>query len=742
MKIAFLNHKLALLILVVLMFNVTFCFAQEHLAMDDAKFHKYVSDYRKKANKASRNLELHRQLIEKAHRMNLLNVSFHVYKKSFEKRPDHPVVLYVLAYTYLTEGKRESLNEAVKYFKAAIKNKPDLADAHAALGRCYLLRGQKNLALEELDKSIELAPDFAPAYLDLARYYRSEVDYDRAIENYRRNLELNPKSAPGHFELGLIYFDRADYITAGNEFSQAIRYDSTLAKAYYKLGQVKALQGEPSAAIELYQQGREYAPKDAKSRYELANIFLDVDNGRYAVWSLRSALALQPEYADEVGKLKDVSTVNASDIIKDILARKPGNPDLHHFLGKLEAKLGNEEKAKEHLETAKKLEPDDEEVRADLGEIYEEQNEPEKAREEYEQAVKLDATQFQALSSLVDTYKKEGNEEKFIEAAEKLVAASPARGDLRYELATIYERKAQKAKDKAERKTLLDKAVKHCKAAADSDGYNVKYLLKLADLYSKQGKIKAMRAYERVLEFDENNAEAYLGRGMFMLNYAFGARKFLLYRPEDIMADLKKALELNPKSSDAHYAMGVVYDRMGLTSKAMAEFEKTVELDEKNSKAYLYLAEKYENNGQHQKAIAAFKKVSKVEQDNVEALKDLAFLTLKYNEEEGWKDANAALKRVLELKPDDAEALMNYAYTLYLGKNFKDAITHYLRSLKIEPDSARTRYNLALAYEANGQKGLAINEWRKVVDLDPDGHLGATALTKLIQLGYPVGEGK
>lgn len=742
MKTAFVKHKLILLMLMFLAFKVVICVAQEHPAMNDAQFHKYVSDYRKKANKANRNLELHRQLIEKAHRMNLFSVSLHVYKKSFDKNPDHPVVLYALAYTYLTEGTRESLNGAVKYFKAAIKTQPDFADAHAALGRCYLLRGQKKLALEQLRKSIELDPEFAPAYLDLARYYRSEVDYESAIENYRRSLNLDPRSALGHFELGLLYFDRADIITAGNEFSQAIRYDSTLAKAYYKLGQVKVLQGEPSAAIELYKQGREYAPKDAKSRYELANVFLDVDNGRYAIWSLRSALALQPKYADEVNKLKDVSTVDAAEIIKDILARQPGNPDLHHFLGKLEAKLGNKEEAQEHLETAKKLEPADEEVRADLAEIYEEQNEPEKAKEEYEQAVKLDATQFQALSSLVDTYKKDRNEEKFIEAAERLVAASPARSNLRYELAAIYERKAQKAKDKAHRTALLDKAVKHCKAAADSEAHNIKYLLKLAHLYSQQGKIKAMRAYEQVLEIDENSDEAYLGRGMFMLTYAFGARQFLLYRPEDIMADLKKALELNPKSADAHYAMGVVYDRMGLTNKAMAEFEKTVELDKKNSKAYLYLAEKYANSGRHQQAINAFKKASEVETDNVEALKDFAFLTLKYNEKDGWQDANAALKRVLELKPDDAEALMNYAYTLYLGKNFPEAITNYLRSLKVEPNSARTRYNLALAYEANGQKGLAINEWRKVFDLDPDGRLGATALTKLIQLGHPVDEGK
>jgi len=728
--------------LIVLTVNVALCHAQEYPKMNDAGFKKAVYDYRKKVRKDDRNLALHRQLIEKAHRMNQFSVPLHIYEESFKKRPDHPVVLYVLGYTYLTEGTKESLNKAVRYLKAAIKNKSDMVDAHAALGRCYLLRGQKKLAFEELEASIKLDPKFAPAYLNLARYYHSEGDYEKVIENYTASFNINPKSAPGHFELGLLYFNGANYSTAANEFLLAIKYDSTFAKAYYKLGQVRALQGEPSAAVELYKRGKEYAPKDAKSRYELANTFLDVDNGRYAIWAIRSALALEPEYRDDINKLKDASTVAAADIIKDILARKPDNPNLHHFLGKLEAKLGNKEKAKEHLEAAKKLEPDDEKVHADLGQIYEEQNEQEKAKEEYEQAAKLDTAQIQVLSSLMETYKKEGNEGKFIEVAENLVAISPTQNALRCELAAIYARKSQKVKDKAKSKALLAKALEHCKAAVNSDASNVKYLLQLANVYSKQGNMKAMRVYGQILESDENNAEAYLGRGLFMLNYAVGPRKSLIYGPESIRDDMKKAIELNPKSPEAHYAMGIVYDRMGMIDKAMAEFKKTVKLDKKNSKAYLYLAEKYANSEQYQEAIAAFKKATAIEKDNVEALKDFAFLMLKYNEEEGWKDANAALKHALELKPDDAEALMNYAYTLYLGKNFKEAIKHYLLSLKIEPDSARTRYNLALAYEANGQTGLAINEWRKVASLDADGHLGITAFSRLIQLGYPVDEGK
>jgi tetratricopeptide (TPR) repeat protein len=116
-------------------------------------------------------------------------------------------------------------------------------------------------------------------------------------------------------------------------------------------------------------------------------------------------------------------------------------------------------------------------------------------------------------------------------------------------------------------------------------------------------------------------------------------------------------------------------------------------------------------------------------------LKDFAFLTLKYNEEKGWRDAKSALERALELSKDDPEALMNYGYTLYLNKNFSGAIENYWHALKFDPNSAQIHYNLALAYDANGQKTLALEEWRKVVDLDPNGHFGMTALERIVQLG-------
>ncbi|MBM3234917.1 tetratricopeptide repeat protein [Candidatus Poribacteria bacterium] len=726
------------LLLVFFFISVIPCLSQESTT-DKKDFEKAVKKYRQTVRQDETNLELHRRMIEAAYRANDIDVPLYIYQESYKKHPDHPIVLYVLGYTYLTKGTKESLTEAEKYLKQAVENKPDLADAHAALGKCYRKKGMKELALNELEASIRLNPEFAPAYLDLARYYFSEGNYQQAISNYTKSLEFDEKSFVGHFELGEVYFDTKDYASAESEFLKALTYansaNENLAKVYYKLGQIRAWQNRPEEAIEFYKKGKNYAPADIAARYKLAQIFLDIDNGQYAILSLQSALALDPRYAGGVDKLKNVSAVEAANIIKGMLAQNPDNPELQYFVGKLHLKLGNTLEAKEHLEKAKELAPSDEEVRAQLGEVYERGNEPEKAAEEYKQAAKLGGAQVPVLLKLADTYRKEGNEGKFIETAEQILAIDLKYPDLHFELAVIYEKRANEA-NAAESNLWLTKAAERAYQAAMLAPNNAKYRLKLADLYAKQGKLKALKEYEDAIALAPDSAEAYTGRAAFMLNYQFGGtQKALLYRPEDILADLQQAIQLEPNLASAHYSLGVVYDRMGNIDKAISEFETTVKLDEMNYKAQLYLAEKYANSAQPVKAIDAFAKAIKYDRNNVEALKDFAFLTLRYNEKEGWREAKAALKRALELSKDDPEALMNYGYTLYLDKNFSEAIANYLRALQFDPNSAQIHYNLALSYDANGEKILALQEWRKVVDLDPNGRFGMTALERIVQLG-------
>jgi tetratricopeptide (TPR) repeat protein len=291
-------------------------------------------------------------------------------------------------------------------------------------------------------------------------------------------------------------------------------------------------------------------------------------------------------------------------------------------------------------------------------------------------------------------------------------------------LSSFYEEQSDRKKqagEEKEAKKLFELAIQYADQAAKLAPNVARYPLKLAILYDRQGQLKALRYYETAIELDPQNAEAYYRRGAFMSNYTFGSEKVLLYSPEDVMADLQRAVQLDANLSGAHYALGVAYDRMGDVEKAMAEFQKAAELDANDARSHLYLAEKYANSGQPLRAIAAFAAAIKADLENVEALKDYAFLCLAHDEERSWRQAKRALETAIQIRPNDPEILMNYGYTLFLNGENHEAISHYLRSIQLKPDWALSHYNLGVAYEAIGDKASALATYQKVMQLDPRG---------------------
>lgn len=712
---------------------IIYCRYPVAYALDSPEFEQAVERYRNRVRKDPKNLALHRELIAHAQQTGRLDIPLQIYKNAYLKQPANSIVLYVLGYTYIREGSETSLMEAVKLLEMAIEKRPQFADAYAALGECFAAQGNTKAAIEAYKRSVQLNPNLWEAHLNLGNYHRDAKNYQSAIEHYTKSLGARPKHAETHFELGALYRKTGDLESARQAFSLAIKHDKGCADAYYQLGQIYALQQKPKDALKQYRKGREFDPKNDKVRYQLALIFLEGDDGRNAILALRSALAVDPKYADDVNLLNNVSTLDAVEIAAQILQKHPDNAELQHFVGMLYLKIGQTQIAQTHLELAKALDPNNADVRFTLAESYE-QKAPDAAIEEYKQAAELGKTRLDLLLKLAESYRSEKNFEKFQEIAQQILALDANHPEIHYQLSNFYDEKSNRKKqtgeiEEAER--LFELAIEHANKASEQAPNVAAYHLKLAGFYDRQKQLKAIRLYDKVIELDPFNAEAYYRRGLFMSNFTFGESRLLLYDPEDVMDDLQKAIKLDPNLAGAHYALGVAYDRMGDVQKAMVEFQKAGTLDHSDPRPHLYLGEKYANSGQFHLAIAAFAKAVKADPENVEALKDYAFLCLAHDEARGWRQAKRALEKAIQIRPNDAEILMNYGYTHYLSKNNNQAIAHYLRSIELKPDWPLSRYNLAIAYEQIGKKELALAEYQKVVKLAPEGLQTEKALKRI-----------
>ena len=698
---------------------------------------EYLEAYRAQVRKHPKDLTRHRSLIAQAHRDKQLQVPLTIYGDSYQRNPDHPTVLYVLGYTYLVQGTESSLRKADQMLQRAVELKPGLADAHAALGLVSLKLGRNDEGAAALEHALELNPKFHQAILALARHYQVQHDYPQAVTNYQKALEIEGKSAKVRLELARTYRALKDYPQAILHTKDAIRHEKS-GEAYYLLGQLHALQGEPDKAIGAYQRGREIAPNDTAARYQLAQIFLDQDNGRYAVLSIRSALAADADYQDVADRLKGIGIAEAGEKIADILAERPGNASLQLFLGKLRQKFGETSEAQKHLEAARDLEPGNSEVRAELGKVYESQNQPELAAQEYQQAVTLGSAEELALTRLAENQLAEEKYQEFLDTAKRLFAINPNHADLQSAVGDIYLGRYEEASgtgDRLQADKYVALALDHYDMASKLEPANAAYKLRLANLYASQNKLKALSIYEDVIALDPGNAEVYYSRAAFMLQYRFGAERALLYGLEDVLEDLQKAIELRPDYAEAHSDLGLAYEREGQAEDAVAPYEKAVQLNPDDLQAHSFLAHWYKGQGEYLKSIHSFRKLADAHSDDAEILKGFAFLTLTHNEKAGWRDAQKMLVTALDLVPTDADVLMNYGYTLYLEQKYSQAIKYYKRSLEFNPENALTHFNLALVYELTSQKVLASEEWQEVIELDYEGRYVDTAVERLAALG-------
>jgi len=87
------------------------------------------------------------------------------------------------------------------------KIKPDVAEAHNALGNALLQLGKLDAAVTSYGRALDLRPDFAEALSNLGRALRKQGRLEEAEAAYRRAIAINPNYVEAHARLGRILFD-------------------------------------------------------------------------------------------------------------------------------------------------------------------------------------------------------------------------------------------------------------------------------------------------------------------------------------------------------------------------------------------------------------------------------------------------------------------------------------------------------------------------------------------------------
>lgn len=199
----------------------------------------------------------------------------------------------------------------------------------------------------------------------------------------------------------------------------------------------------------------------------------------------------------------------------------------------------------------------------------------------------------------------------------------------------------------------------------------------------------------------------------------------------ELTARWRRPLEQYPTSVEAYnsYLKGLYSARQWTTehlTQAVGEFERAVSIDPRYAPAYAALAQHYALLGVHAdlapnevmpKAKAAAIKALELDDSLAHAHASLALVKAVYDWD--WTGAERSFRRAFELDPADANVREMYVMGYLVPKGrLDDALQEIQEARSQDPISPRIESILGMVYYFRRQYDLAIEQFRKPLELD------------------------
>jgi tetratricopeptide (TPR) repeat protein len=195
---------------------------------------------------------------------------------------------------------------------------------------------------------------------------------------------------------------------------------------------------------------------------------------------------------------------------------------------------------------------------------------------------------------------------------------------------------------------------------------------------------------------------------------AYNANK----NPADLQAALgyaQRAVQLDSTLADAHVVTGRIFQAMSeKRDLAVTEFQRALELEPRNSDAIQGMAKAYVELGRDADAEAAFKQAIRLRPWSWDGYNSLASY---YFRKKRYADADAQYHKALEVAPDNASVYSNLGLTLLGEDKPAEAAKMYRRSIELEPDY-RALNNLAVLDYSQRDFREAAEIYRRALELN------------------------
>jgi tetratricopeptide (TPR) repeat protein len=156
---------------------------------------------------------------------------------------------------------RKDYEGGLERFGVVVRESPKHAGAHYFRALCYLGKGERNLAQQDLLKAVDLNPGLFDARLILAELYLRDRNQDLAGQQIEAALKMAPRNVRALMLQGSLKLLQRDWKAAEEVYRKVIEIDPGRAPAYVELGVVYNLTGRQKEALPFFNKALDLNPR-------------------------------------------------------------------------------------------------------------------------------------------------------------------------------------------------------------------------------------------------------------------------------------------------------------------------------------------------------------------------------------------------------------------------------------------------------------------------------------------------
>ena len=171
------------------------------------------------------------------------------------------------------ESVSENKPNAIAQLQAIVRQHPNVADGHFALGQAYFNQEKYPEAEAEFRRGLEIDPGRTDARFDLGLTYLNLNRTAEAKSAFTQILANNANYADAHYGMGLALATEGQHAAAVEEFKAAVQAGSQAPGNYYEMGRSYAKLQKYDEAIAAFLKEKDIAGDDADIENALADAY-------------------------------------------------------------------------------------------------------------------------------------------------------------------------------------------------------------------------------------------------------------------------------------------------------------------------------------------------------------------------------------------------------------------------------------------------------------------------------------